>query len=55
MAAQKVPTPKPIQMLYCPHCHLATRANSERCLHCGRNLSKVDLTTMAKTVAVNPC
>jgi hypothetical protein len=54
MTAHKVPTPQPIRMLYCPRCQLATRASCERCLHCGRNLSKVELTRMAKAVAVNP-
>ena len=29
---------QPIREVYCPHCHLATRASSERCLHCGRTM-----------------
>jgi hypothetical protein len=31
-------TTKPIRTVYCPHCNLSTRANSERCLHCGTKL-----------------
>jgi hypothetical protein len=29
----------PLRTVYCPHCHLATRANSERCLNCGKHVS----------------
>jgi hypothetical protein len=25
--------------VYCPHCHLATRADRGRCLHCGKAVS----------------
>jgi hypothetical protein len=38
--ARKAPAPQPIRMLYCPNCHLATRASCQRCLHCGGNLSE---------------
>jgi len=31
-------SPRPIRTVYCPNCHLSTRAASERCLHCGRAL-----------------
>jgi hypothetical protein len=30
----------PLRTMYCPHCHLATRANSERCLHCGKHVPR---------------
>lgn len=29
-----------IKTVYCPHCHLATRANCNRCLHCEKLISK---------------
>lgn len=33
-------TPVPaLRTVYCPHCHLATRADCERCLHCGTTVS----------------
>ena len=25
-----------LKTVYCPNCHLSTRANSDRCLHCGK-------------------
>ena len=28
-----------IETVYCAHCHLATRASSDRCLHCGNRAS----------------
>lgn len=31
---------QPIREVYCPHCHLATRASSERCLHCGQTVQQ---------------
>ena len=34
----------PLRTVYCPHCHLATRANSVRCLHCGKPASRQDQT-----------
>ena len=37
--------------LYCPNCHIATRTNCERCLHCGKPL-RTEAQTRALTATL---
>lgn len=32
----------PLKTIYCPHCHLATRASFARCIQCGKPLPRPD-------------
>jgi predicted amidophosphoribosyltransferase len=36
-----------LRTVYCPNCHLATPANRERCLHCGKPVRQRDQTQRA--------